>query len=57
MRLRVRIEGAGKTAAGIEVPAEVVSSLGSSKRPAVRVTINGYSYRSSIASMLSLIHI
>jgi hypothetical protein len=51
MRLRVRIEGAGKTAAGIEVPAEVVASLGSSKRPAVRVTINGYTYRSSIASM------
>ncbi len=51
MRLRVTIEGTGKTAAGIEVPPEVVASLGSSRRPAVRVTINGYTYRSSIASM------
>jgi Bacteriocin-protection, YdeI or OmpD-Associated/Domain of unknown function (DUF1905) len=51
MRLRVTIEGTGKTAAGIEIPPEVVASLGSSRRPAVRVTINGYTYRSSIASM------
>jgi hypothetical protein len=51
VRLRVRIEGAGKTAAGIEIPSEVVASLGSSRRPAVKVTINGYTYRSSIASM------
>jgi hypothetical protein len=51
VRLRVRIEGAGKTAAGIEIPPEVVASLGSSRRPAVKVTINGYTYRSSIASM------
>ena len=51
MRLRVTIEGTGKTAAGIEIPAEVVASLGSSRRPAVRVTINGYTYRSSVASM------
>ena len=49
MKFRARIEGAGKTAAGIEVPAEVVVALGSSKRPAVRVTINGYTYRSTVA--------
>ncbi len=29
----------------------VVKGLGSSKRPAVSVTINGYTYRSSVASM------
>jgi hypothetical protein len=51
MRIRVRIEGAGKTAAGIEIPPEVVASLGSSRRPAVRVTIKGYTYRSSVASV------
>jgi Bacteriocin-protection, YdeI or OmpD-Associated/Domain of unknown function (DUF1905) len=28
-----------------------VASLGASRRPAVKVTINGYTYRSSIASM------
>jgi hypothetical protein len=51
MRLHARIEGTGKTAAGIEVPPDFVASLGPSRRPAVRVTINGYTYRSSIASM------
>ena len=49
MKFRALIEGAGKTAAGIEVPAEVVTSLGSTKRPAVRVTINGHTYRSTVA--------
>jgi hypothetical protein len=41
----------GKTATGIQVPAEVVAALGSSKKPAVVVTINGYNYRSTIATM------
>jgi len=40
----------GKTATGIPVPEEVVWSLGSSKRPPVRVTINGHTYRSTLAS-------
>ena len=41
----------GKTATGIEVPEDVVAGLGTSKRPAVVVTINGYSYRSTVARM------
>jgi hypothetical protein len=49
MKFRTEIEGAGKTAAGIEVPPEVVAALGPTKRPAVRVTINGYTYRSTVA--------
>ena len=36
---------------GIEVPAEVVEALGAGKRPAVVVIVNGYEYRSTIASM------
>lgn len=36
---------------GIEVPAEVIESLGTSKRPPVKVTVNGYSYRSTVAVM------
>ncbi|HEV7666404.1 MAG TPA: DUF1905 domain-containing protein, partial [Chloroflexota bacterium] len=51
MKFRATIELAGKTATGIRVPPEVVSSLGSSKRPAVCVTIGGYTYRSSVAMM------
>jgi len=39
------IELNGKTATGIEVPGEVVEGLGSDKRPAVRITIGGYTYR------------
>jgi len=49
MRFRVLIEAAGKTAAGIEVPPEVVAALGATKRPPVRVTFNGYTYRSTVA--------
>ena len=41
----------GKTATGIEVPGEVVTTLGAGKRPAVRVTINGHAYRSTVAPM------
>ncbi len=51
MRFRTTIECGGKTATGIRVPDEVVASLGSSKRPAVRVTLNGHTYRSTVASM------
>jgi hypothetical protein len=51
MRFRAKIELAGKTATGIEVPAAVVAKLGSSKKPAVNVTIKGYTYRSTVATM------
>jgi hypothetical protein len=36
---------------GITVPDDVVEQLGSGKRPLVRVTLNDYTYRSSVASM------
>ena len=49
MRFRGTITLNGKTATGIEVPADVVEALGSGKRPKVRVTIAGYTYRSSVA--------
>jgi hypothetical protein len=51
MRFRTKILAAGKTAAGVEVPAKVVAALGSSKRPPVRATINGFTYRSTVAVM------
>ena len=41
----------GTTKTGIEVPPEVIAALGSSKKPAVKVTVNGYSYRSTVAVM------
>jgi hypothetical protein len=51
MRFRAVLELAGKTATGFEVPPEVVEGLGSGKRPAVLVTINGYGYRNTVATM------
>jgi hypothetical protein len=45
------IELGGKTATGIRIPPKMVEALGTSKRPAVRVTINGYTYRSTVAVM------
>ncbi len=51
MRFRTTVLQAGKTATGIRVPDEVVEALGKGKRPAVRVTINGFTYRSTVAVM------
>lgn len=51
MQFQTTIRQAGKTATGIPVPDEVVAGLGAGKRPAVQVTINGYTYRSTIATM------
>jgi len=41
----------GKSATGIEVPADVVTALGAGKRPPVYVAVGDYRYRSTIASM------
>jgi hypothetical protein len=50
MRFRATLESNGKTATGIHIPDEVVEALGSGRKPAVRVTIAGHTYRSTIAS-------
>ena len=50
-KFRTTILGNDKSALGIEIPGEAVASLGTSKRPPVRVTINGKSYRSTVAVM------
>jgi len=49
MRFHTTILTSGKTAAGIQVPPEIVEALGAGKVPKVRVTIRGYTYRSSVA--------
>jgi hypothetical protein len=51
VRFRAVVEASGKTATGIRVPDEVVTGLGQGKRPPVRVTMKGYTYRSTVASM------
>jgi hypothetical protein len=51
MRFRATLQQSGRTATGIQVPPEVVDALGGGKRPAVTVTINNHSYRSTVATM------
>jgi len=51
MRFRTEILLSGKAATGIVVPEDVVTALTAGKKPAVRVTLNGYTYRSSIATV------
>ncbi len=49
MRFRATVLLSGKTATGFVVPEEVLTELDAGKRPKVTVTINGYTYRSTIA--------
>lgn len=51
MRFHTTIRQTGTTTTGIQVPEDVVEALGSGKRPAVTVTVNGYTYRSTVAVM------
>ena len=51
MQFKTVLLQAGKTATGFEIPAEVVEKLGAEKKPPVKVTINGYTYRNTIAVM------
>ncbi|MGR6740777.1 YdeI/OmpD-associated family protein [Microbacterium sp. F1-18] len=39
---------------GIEVPFSVLDALGGGRRPAVSVTVNGFSFRSTVGSMRGL---
>lgn len=41
----------GKAATGITVPEDVLAALGGGRRPAVAVTINGHTFRTTIGSM------
>jgi hypothetical protein len=51
MRFQSVVELGGKTATGIQVPDDVVAELGSGRRPSVRITVGGHTYRTTIASM------
>ncbi len=51
MKFRATIRLNGKTATGISVPPEIVTALGSGKRPAVSVTLNDYTYRTTVAPL------
>ena len=50
-QFRATVLQSGKTATGIRVPPEVVEALGAGKKPPVRVTMNGHTYRSTVATL------
>jgi hypothetical protein len=44
------VQAEGKNATGLRVPADVITALGPQKRPKVTVSVNGYTYRSTVAA-------
>ena len=42
------IRGEGKSATGIPVPVEIVETLAGGKKPLVKASINGYTFRNSV---------
>lgn len=51
MRFTTTVLQARRTATGLPVPESVLDELGAGRRPAVVVTINGYTYRSTVGAM------
>jgi hypothetical protein len=49
MRFHAQIFQGGGTATGIRVPDEIVEALRAGRRPAVTITINGFTYRNTVA--------
>jgi hypothetical protein len=50
MRFATTLSLMGKNT-GIEVPPDVIESLGAGKKPPVNVSVNGYEFRSTVAVM------
>ena len=51
MRFRTTILQGDKTATGIRIPDVVMAALDAGKKPPVTITINGFSYRSTVATV------
>ena len=51
MRFRTALLQGDKTATGFVVPDDVMAALDAGKKPKVTVTINGHTYRSSVATV------
>lgn len=51
MRIRTNLVATGTNTTGFRIADDVVAQLGGSRRPAVTATVDGYTWRSSIASM------
>ena len=51
MKFTAELFSSGKNTAGFEIPEAVVESLGGGGHPKVAVTVNGFTFRTSIARM------
>jgi len=51
MRFRTNIRQSDGSATGIEIPDDVIASLGAGKKPPVRMTVSGYTYRTTVATV------
>jgi hypothetical protein len=51
MKFLTTLQQGDKTATGIEIPNEVVEALGAGKKPPVKLRVNGYEYRSTVATI------
>jgi len=51
MRLTLELQRTGGNTTGFQVPDEAVADLGGGGRPKVAVTVNGFTFQSSIAKM------
>lgn len=49
MRFTTTVIQTGKSACGVRVPPEIVEALAHGRRPAVTVTVNGFTWRSTVA--------
>ena len=44
------VQAEGMNATGLRVPSEAVAAMGAGKKPKVTVSLNGYTYRSTVAA-------
>lgn len=51
MNFRSTIRTSGKTAAGIPVPDKIIEALAAGRKPAVRVTVNGFTFRTTVGTV------
>jgi hypothetical protein len=51
MKFHTTLKQSDGTATGIVIPDEVIEALGAGKKPPVNVTVNGYTYRSTVATI------
>jgi hypothetical protein len=51
MKFRTTIRQSDGSATGIEIPDDVIAALGAGRKPPVKMSVNGYAYRSTVATV------